>query len=81
VHPGDENNAHVGIVYSEDYLDWHEFDNPVTPELTRPAGTRAVSSQQFLLPPERDRPWRILLGARGLDGNDPYMYLVEATEE
>jgi hypothetical protein len=72
----EEYNAHVGIVYSEDYLDWHEFDNPVTPELTRADGSPLVPSQQFLLPPREGRPWRVLLGARGEIGSDSYMYLL-----
>ena len=72
---GDRDNHHVGIVYSDDYFHWHEFDNPVTAPLTRPDGSRIVSSQQFLLPPEGDEPWRILLGARGVHGGR-YMYLV-----
>lgn len=72
---GDQDNDRIGIVYSDDYFHWHEFDNPVTPPLTRPDGSAVVSSQQFLLPPEDGKPWRILLGARGVYGNE-YMYLV-----
>lgn len=73
-----EDNERLGLVYSEDYFEWQELDNPVTPPLTRPNGTPLVSSQQFLLPPEGDAPWRILLGARGEVGSDSYMYLVKA---
>ncbi len=72
---GDRDNDRVGIVYSDDYFHWHEFDNPVTPPLRRPDGTAVVPSQQFLLPPEAGKPWRILLGARGVYG-DKFMYLV-----
>ncbi len=72
----DRNNTQIGIVYSDDYFHWHEFDNPVTAPLTRPDGSPVVSSQQFLLPPEDGKPWRILLGARGLQGRERYMYLV-----
>ncbi|MFO7907376.1 MAG: hypothetical protein ACQESR_21915 [Planctomycetota bacterium] len=71
----DRDNDHVGIVYSDDYFHWHEFDNPVTAPLTRPDGSTVISSQQFLLPPEDGEPWRILLGARGVH-DDKYMYLV-----
>jgi len=71
-------NERVGIVHSDDYLEWHEFDNPVTPRIRRPDGTPVVSSQQFLLPPEDGAPWRILLGARGEVGPDSYMYVIEA---
>ncbi|MFO7871091.1 MAG: hypothetical protein R6V03_06625 [Kiritimatiellia bacterium] len=71
----DTDNTRIGIVYSDDYFHWHEFDNPVTDILRRPDGSPVVSSQQFLLPPKDDTPWRILLGARGIHGKQ-YMYLV-----
>ncbi|MDZ7721253.1 MAG: hypothetical protein U5R06_00130 [candidate division KSB1 bacterium] len=71
----DTDNTRIGIVYSDDYFTWHEFDNPVTAKLKRPDRSPVVSSQQFLLPPENGNPWRILLGARGLHGKR-YMYLV-----
>jgi hypothetical protein len=70
-------NDRLGLVYSENYVDWQEADNPVTEPLVRPDGTSVVSSQQFLLPPEGEAPWRILLGARGEIGEDSYMYLLE----
>lgn len=70
----DTDNTRIGIVYSDDYFHWHEFDNPVTDTLKRPDGSPIVSSQQFLLPPEKGNPWRILLGARGNHGKR-YMYL------
>lgn len=73
VYRHNEDNHRVGIVYSDDYFHWHEFDNPVTPPLERPGGSRVVSSQQFLLPPQDGLPWRILLGARS---GKPYMYVV-----
>lgn len=72
----DTANHHVGLVYSDDYFNWAEMDNPVTPPLTRPDGSAIISSQQFLLPPKNGHPWHILLGARGVNGDD-YMYLVE----
>jgi len=77
----EEYNAHVGIVYSDDYPDWQEFDNPVTAELTRADGSPLVPSQQFLLPPRGGRPWRVLLGARGEIGSDSYTYLLEPDDE
>jgi len=73
----DQNNTRLGIVCSDDYFNWREFDNPVTAPLVRPNGSAIVSSQQFLLPPEGDLPWRILLGARGGHGGDKYMYRLE----
>ncbi len=71
----DRDNDHIGIVYSEDYFHWQELNNPVTPPLTRPDGSFVVSSQQFLLPPADGKPWRILLGARGVHGKK-YMYVL-----
>jgi len=68
-------NDHIGIAYSDDYFHWSEFENPVTAPLTRPDGSTGVSSQQFLLPPEGDQPWRILTGARGTHGPRG-MYLI-----
>lgn len=73
----DRDNTRLGLVVSDDYFHWRELDNPVTAPLVRPDGSAVVSSQQFLLPPEGDLPWRILLGARGVHGQDKFMYLVE----
>jgi hypothetical protein len=74
-------NDRLGLVTSEDYVEWTEADNPVTEPLVRPDGTSIVSSQQFLLPPEDEAPWRILLGARGELGTDSFTYLLEPTDE
>ncbi len=71
----DRDNDHIGIVWSDDYFRWHELENPVTQPLRRPDGSPVVSSQQFLLPPFLDEPWRILLGARGVHG-DKFMYIL-----